>query len=72
MREPAKHKEVEGVLGSHLAGDAFNRLVNYGKAINDFVTEGAEGDAVRARVSVWGKGLFLMTHLFATRAGRRG
>ena len=46
VREPAKQKEVEKILGP-VPSDQFNKLVNLGKAINDFVTDGAGGEAVR-------------------------
>lgn len=49
IREPAKHKEVEKILGV-VPADAFNKLVNLGKAINDFVTDAAAGDQVRSSV----------------------
>jgi hypothetical protein len=44
VREPQKHKGCEKILG-HLPSANFNRLVNLGKAINDFATGGG-GDKV--------------------------
>ena len=45
VREPAKQKAVEKVIGIMKSED-FNRLVNYGKAINDFVTDGGAAETV--------------------------
>ncbi len=51
VREPAKHKAVERIIGS-ITSEAFNRLVNFGKAINDFVTDGGAAESVCARASM--------------------
>ncbi len=45
VREPAKQKAVEKVIGIMKSED-FNRLVNYGKAIKDFVTDGGAAESV--------------------------
>jgi hypothetical protein len=50
-REPAKQREVEKILGP-VGSDAFNKLVNFGKAINDFTVGGAGGDKVRQGCSL--------------------
>lgn len=51
MRDPERHSEVEKLLGSKITPENFNRLVNLGKQITDFV----EGEAPEAEDDEEGK-----------------